>query len=69
MLLMASLPELGRMMIRSVPILATWSVMRRLIPPASERMRTMEATPMAMPRAVRKERVRLRRRLLLASWR
>lgn len=59
--------ELGRTTIRSAPAASTWEVIRRLMPPARERIRTIEATPMAMPRVVRKERERLRRRQLLAS--
>lgn len=37
------------------------------MPPAKERIRTMAATPIAIPSEVRKVRPRLRRRLLTAS--
>ena len=58
--------EVGRTTMRLEPILETCSETRFLMLPMRERMRMMEATPMEMPRQVRKERVRLRLREDLA---
>ena len=59
--------EEGRTTIRLEPILLTWEETREEMLPMRERMRTMEATPMEIPRQVRKERVRLRFKEDLAS--
>ena len=59
--------EVGRTTMRLSPILETWEETRFLMLPIRERMRIIEATPIEMPRQVRKERVRLRFREDLAS--
>ena len=58
--------EVGRTTMRLEPIWETCEETREETLPMRERMRTMEATPMEMPRQVRKERVRLRFREDLA---
>ena len=68
MLVTVSLVEAGRTTMRSEPIWETWDETREEMLPIKERIKMIEATPMAMPKQVRKERVRLRRREDLASW-
>ena len=58
MLETVSLCVVGRTTMRFEPMELTWLEMRFLMLPIRERMRIMLATPMAMPRQVRKLRVR-----------
>ena len=52
--------EVGRITMRLEPTLETCSETRLVMLPMSESIKIMEATPMEIPRQVRKERVRLR---------
>lgn len=66
-LVMEFLLELGRTTMRSEPMDSASDLMRLEILPIRERIRMMLATPMAMPRQVRKERVRFSLMDVLAS--
>ena len=66
-LLMELLVEFGRTTIRSEPISLTSFLTRLEILPIKERIRIILATPMAIPRQVRKERVRFSLMEVLAS--
>ena len=58
--------EVGRITMRLAPASEICLETRFLMLPIRERIRMIEATPMAIPRQVRKERVRLRFREDLA---
>ncbi len=60
------LEVVGRTRMRLAYSLLLLVLMRLLMPPVRERIKTIDATPMAMPRAERKVRPRLRRRLSMA---
>jgi len=64
-----SFEELGRTTIRSAPISETSDLMRFEILPVKERIRIILAIPIAIPRQVKKERVRFSRIEFLASLR
>ena len=66
-LVTVSLLVVGRITIRSAPMLLTWSATRLLILPIRERMRIILATPIAIPRQVRKERPRFWRKEFFAN--
>ena len=69
MLVTASLVELGRTTIRSEPISLISFLTRLEMLPIKERIRIILATPMAMPRQVRNERVRFSRMEVRANLR
>ena len=52
------LEEAGRTTMRSAPMVWTWVEIRRLMLPIKERIRIIAATPIEIPRQVRKLRVR-----------